>query len=123
FTYTGTGADAAAVQAALNGLQTIGGVGGTATVVLNLASPANPVFTVTLGGALSGFSQPLITVPAITSGTAGGVAKVTAVVGGAGYSATPTVTITGGGGAGAAATATVVGGVITGFAVTNPGAG
>ena len=69
-TYTGTPADAVMLQNALDALPSIGGVGGSVTVVVNLSDLASPVFTLTLGGALSGFNQPLVTVPSISTGAA-----------------------------------------------------
>mgnify|MGYP005837221185 CR=1 FL=1 len=65
--YSGDGpTDAAAIQAALNALSTIGGaptVGGQVTV-----APLTPgVFRVSLGGSLSGFDQPLMS-GAVTTG-------------------------------------------------------
>jgi autotransporter-associated beta strand protein len=49
-------ASAATVQAALDGLSTIGGVGGAVTVKL-----ASGVYTITFGGSLTGFQPPLTT--------------------------------------------------------------
>jgi autotransporter-associated beta strand protein len=51
-TYTGTAADATAIQTALKGLATIGGLAGTATVTQN-----GSVFTIDFGGSLTGFNQ------------------------------------------------------------------
>ncbi|HMC67531.1 MAG TPA: hypothetical protein VKJ07_00120, partial [Mycobacteriales bacterium] len=59
-----TGATAASVQAALNALPTIGGVGGSAAVVLN-----SGVYTVTFGGSLTG-PQPEMTTTASAGVTA-----------------------------------------------------
>ncbi len=70
-TYTQNVADAAAMQTALNALPSIGSIGGTATVVAtDLSDPAAPAYRITLGGTLTGFSQPLVTLPTLTTGTA-----------------------------------------------------
>lgn len=81
-TYTGNSAtDIAALTNALNALPTIGGpagsdLGGSVNVVENTAG----VFTVTLGGSLSGFAQPLmqttttgVQITQVTAGTGGTV--------------------------------------------------
>ena len=64
--YTGDGpTDAAAIQAALNALASIGGsanIGGVATV----ASPAAGIFDVTLGGSFTGFNQTAMTAALVT---------------------------------------------------------
>ena len=64
--YTGDGpTDAAAIQAALNALASIGGsanIGGVATV----ASPAAGIFDVTLGGSFTGFNQTAMTAAMVT---------------------------------------------------------
>ena len=60
-TYTGASADAAAIESELNGLTTIGGVGGSVTVVRT-----NPgMFLITFGGSLAATMQPIL--PAVTS--------------------------------------------------------
>ena len=57
-TYTGVGAtDAASIQSGLDSLSTIGGIGGSVTVV---ADPTDTVFTVTFGGTLAGQSSILL---------------------------------------------------------------
>lgn len=77
-TYTHTAADANVMEAALNALPSIGSVGGTADVAaIDLSDPAQPVYRITLGSALSGFSQPFVTVPTITTGTASSVISIT----------------------------------------------
>src|SRR5579883_1848298 len=53
-TYTGTSSDAAAIQTALQNLATIGGAGGSVSVV-----QANGVFTVTFGGSFAWSTQSL----------------------------------------------------------------
>src|SRR5207249_1997768 len=53
-------ASATQVQAQLNGLSTIGGVGGLVTVTL-----AGGTYTITFGGTLAGSLQPLITATAV----------------------------------------------------------
>lgn len=58
--YTGTAADIATIQAALNALPTIGGatdVAGTATV----SQPSSGMFSVTFGGSFIGFNQTQLT--------------------------------------------------------------
>ena len=69
-TYTNTLADVTNIQIAVNALNSVFNVGGSISVAGNLANPTSPIFTFTLNGALAGFSQPLITVPSITGGTA-----------------------------------------------------
>lgn len=65
-TYTGTAADAPAIQAALNALASIGGSGASVAVV-----PANAgVFLVTFSGSLAGNTSQLITAEVVT-GTPG----------------------------------------------------
>src|SRR5262249_37157940 len=66
---------AAQVQNALNALTTIGGVGGTVTV-----TQSGNVYTITFGGTLALFAQPLI----IATGTGGATTNVNEVVEGAG---------------------------------------
>ena len=69
--------DAATVQAALDELSSIGGVGGTVTV-----KQTGTVFTITYTGSLTGFNQPQI-VPLITSGP-GTITPQTTIDGGGG---------------------------------------
>ena len=62
--------DALDVQNALDALPSIGGVGATTNVPgsqvsVDLTNPALPVFSITLGGALSGFVQPLVTTTSV----------------------------------------------------------
>ena len=54
-TYTGTAADAAAIQAALDGLSTLTSVGGSVVV---FQSGSSGLFTVEFGGSLAGDSLP-----------------------------------------------------------------
>ena len=62
---TGVGSDAAVIQAALNSLTTVGGIGGSVTVTPNGTDTA---FTVNFGGTLLGTTQQLSA--AVTGGTA-----------------------------------------------------
>jgi autotransporter-associated beta strand protein len=72
-TYTGTAADATAIQNALNALPSIGGaadVDGTATVSQTTTVSNGVVtgsqYTITLGGSLAGFSQQQVTATPVT---------------------------------------------------------
>ena len=69
-TYTESINDVTVVTNALNALSSIGALQGLVpTVLVDFTIPSQPVFTITLAGALSGFEQPLVTasVPYATS--------------------------------------------------------
>lgn len=68
-TYDDTSLSVAQIQNAVNALNSVGPLGGQIAVVANFSDSANPVFTFTLGGALSGSEQPLITTPTVIGGT------------------------------------------------------
>jgi autotransporter-associated beta strand protein len=77
-TYTGTAADAAAIQTALNGLTTIGGLGAFVTVFQSVSG----TFTVEFGGSLAGSSLSLLSVAVTTAPGSGTVNRLTAGAGG-----------------------------------------
>jgi autotransporter-associated beta strand protein len=56
----GVGNRAPTIEAVLNSLPTIGGIGGTVSVILQSATPTQLVFKVTFGGALANSDQPAI---------------------------------------------------------------
>ena len=147
-----TAADAADIQAALNGLSTIGGIGASVSVAL-----AGATLDITFGGSLGGMEIPILGAT-ITSGFGSGSVNVgttsgataigfnvpdeyltlagsgTAIVpgavlgaaisaGGVGYTSAPTVTFTGGGGTGASGIAVITAGVVTGVTITSAGVG
>jgi autotransporter-associated beta strand protein len=70
------GASLASIQAALNGLTTIGGAGGN-VLVLGTGSGQNQAFTITFLGALAGTSQPQVLVVSGTTPYAGATLAVT----------------------------------------------
>src|SRR5262249_34232364 len=62
---------ASQVQTALNGLTTVGSVGGTVTVSqTTTTSPAGSIYTIIFGGTLGNAHQPLLTI--VTTGTTAG---------------------------------------------------
>ncbi len=59
--YTGSVlADEASIQAALDALPSISGVGGSVSVSEDVSVATDPVISITFGGALSGFEQPMV---------------------------------------------------------------
>src|SRR5439155_2833936 len=74
--YTGGAGDAAAIQAALNGLSSVRRLGGQLTVT----QTGGGAFTVSFGGYMTGFQQPLL-LAAVSSGSAS-VQEVTVGAGG-----------------------------------------
>ncbi len=87
-TFQGTAADAAAIQAALNGLPAIAAAGGTLTVKQTSAAPGtafgtqNVTFTVTFGGGMIGFQQSVLA-GSVTNGI-GTIAVAETTAGGGG---------------------------------------
>lgn len=69
-TYTGMPADANTIAGYLDQLASIGGISGSASVSVNDSSLSSPVFTITLGGALSGYAQPEVNVVNLSGGSA-----------------------------------------------------
>lgn len=110
-----------------------GGVGISASVVVNTVGNNGNVLTVSLVNGGSYVTLPTmvdVSTSATPSGGTGctlnlvaGIASIAVSTGGSGYTATPRVTITGGSGADAEATAVVTAGSVSGITVTDPGSG
>jgi autotransporter-associated beta strand protein len=77
-TFTGTAADASAIQTALNGLSTISGVG----AFVDVFQSASGVYTVQFGGNLAGASLPLLSAQVSTGPGSASISRVTAGAGG-----------------------------------------
>lgn len=91
FTYTGALTDAAAIEAALNALPTVGAAGGTATVNMDNPMPGVTTYRFILGGTLAGNNLPVVTFN-VTTGP--GTAAVNTLLNGA--VATQNTTVQGG---------------------------